>query len=86
MTVAEAIKRQKEFIADKHHIFRYSNNELKESMKVLTKAYDDLWNYLDEKEPETLDNFIKYLIDKDNKEIKMKHIIEENYNHIPRID
>ena len=83
MTVSEAIKMQKDFILGKYN---NSDIELKESMKVLTKAYDDLWNYLDEKEPETLDNFIKYLIDKDNKEIKMKDIIEENYNHVPRID
>ena len=32
MTVGEAIQRQKEFVANKYHIFRYSNKELKESM------------------------------------------------------
>lgn len=64
MRVAEAIKIQKDFILEK-----YNNSEikLKESMKVLTKAYDDLWNYLIEKEPETLDRFIKYLIESEEK-------------------
>ena len=67
MTVGEAIQRQKEFVANKYHVFKYSNKELKESMKVLTKAYDELWNYLDEKEPDTLDRFIKYLIESEEK-------------------
>ena len=64
MTVAEAIKKQKEFILGKYN---NSDIELKESMKVLTKAYDELWNYLDEKEPDTLDRFIKYLIESEEK-------------------
>ena len=67
MTVAEAIKKQKEFIVNKYYIFKYSDIELRESMKVLTKGYDDLWNYLDEKEPDTLDRFIKYLIESEEK-------------------
>ena len=67
MKIAEAIKVQKDFISRKYHIFRYSNIKLKESMKVLIKAYDDLWNYLDEKEPDTLDRFIKYLIESEEK-------------------
>ena len=39
MTVGEAIQRQKEFVANKYHVFKYSNKELKESMRVLTKAF-----------------------------------------------
>ena len=58
MTVGEAIQRQKEFVANKYHIFRYSNKELKESMKVLTKAYDELWTFLEEKNQDVLDEFL----------------------------
>ena len=58
MTVGEAIQRQKEFVANKYHIFRYSNKELKESMKVLTKAYDELWTFLEEKHQDILDEFL----------------------------
>ena len=58
MTVGEAIQRQKEFIANKYHVFRYSNKELKESMKVLTKAYDELWTFLEEKHQDVLDEFL----------------------------
>lgn len=58
MTVGEAIQRQNEFIANKYHIFRYSNKELKESMKVLTKAYDELWVFLEEKHQDVLDEFL----------------------------
>ena len=58
MTVGEAIQRQKEFIANKYHVFRYSNKELKESMKVLTKAYDELWTFLEEKHQDILDEFL----------------------------
>ena len=58
MTVGEAIQRQKEFAANKYHIFRYSNKELKESMKVLTKAYDELWTFLEEKHQDILDEFL----------------------------
>lgn len=58
MTVGEAIQRQKEFVANKYHVFRYSNKELKESMKVLTKAYDDLWTFLEEKHQDVLDEFL----------------------------
>lgn len=64
MKVSEAIKMQKDFILGKYN---NSDIELKESMKVLTKAYDELWNYLDEKEPDTLDRFIKYLIESEEK-------------------
>lgn len=60
MKVSEAIKIQKNFISGKYN---NSDIELKESMKVLTKAYDKLWNYLEEKELDTLDRFIKYLIE-----------------------
>ena len=60
MRVSEAIKIQKDFISGNYN---NSEIELKESMKVLTKAYDDLWNYLEEKELDTLDRFIKYLIE-----------------------
>lgn len=58
MTVGEAIQRQKEFAANKYHVFRYSNKELKESMKVLTKAYDELWTFLEEKHQDILDEFL----------------------------
>lgn len=58
MTVGEAIQRQKEFATNKYHIFRYSNKELKESMKVLTKAYDELWTFLEEKHQDILDEFL----------------------------
>ena len=64
MKVSEAIKIQKNFISGKYH---NSDIELKESMKVLTKAYDELWNYLEEKELDTLDRFIKYLIESEEK-------------------
>ena len=58
MTVGEAIKEQKDFIARKYHIFRYSNSTLKESMKVLTKAYEDLWEYLEQEHGDVLDEFL----------------------------
>ncbi len=58
MTVGEAIQRQKEFVANKYHVFRYSNKELKESMKALTKAYDELWAFLEEKHQDVLDEFL----------------------------
>ena len=64
MTVSEAIKMQKDFILGKYN---NSDIELRESMKVLTKGYDDLWNYLEEKELDTLDRFIKYLIESEEK-------------------
>ena len=68
MTVAEAIIIQKEFVANKYHIFRYHNEKLKESMKVLTKAYSNLWDYLEDKEPEVLDRFIDNLIKEEAKD------------------
>lgn len=58
MTVGEAIQRQKEFAANKYHVYKYSNKELKESMKVLTKAYDELWTFLEEKHQDILDEFL----------------------------
>lgn len=58
MTVGEAIQRQKEFVANKYNMFKYSNKELKESMKVLTKAYDELWTFLEEKHQDVLDEFL----------------------------
>lgn len=58
MTVGEAIQRQKEFVANKYHVYKYSNKELKESMKVLTKAYDELWTFLEEKHHDVLDEFL----------------------------
>ena len=64
MKVSEAIKMQKDFILGKYN---NSDIELKESMKVLTKAYNELWNYLEEKELDTLDRFIKYLIESEEK-------------------
>lgn len=59
MTVGEAIKEQRNFIARKYHIFRYSNKRLRESMKVLTKAYDELWEYLEREHNDVLDEFLK---------------------------
>ena len=64
MKVSEAIKMQKDFILGKYN---NSDIELKESMKVLTKAYDELWNYLEEKEPDALARFIKCLIEREEK-------------------
>lgn len=58
MTVGEARQRQKEFVANKYNMFKYSNKELKESMKVLTKAYDELWTFLEEKHQDILDEFL----------------------------
>ena len=34
-------------------------------MKTLTKAYDELYDYISEVEPEVEDRFIKYLIKKE---------------------
>lgn len=58
MTVGEAIKCQRDFIARKYHIFRCSNSRLKESMEVLTKAYSDLWEYLEQEHGDVLDEFL----------------------------
>ena len=58
MTVGEAIKEQKDFIARKHHIFRCSNTRLKESMSVLTKAYSELWEYLEHEHGDILNEFL----------------------------
>lgn len=58
MTVGEAIERQREFIANKYDKSRYPNNKLKESMEVLTKAYDELWTFLEEKHQDILDKFL----------------------------
>ena len=58
MTVGEAIERQKEYVANKYHKNKYENEKLKESMKVLTKAYDELWTFLEEKHHDVLDEFL----------------------------
>lgn len=58
MTVGEAIERQKEYVANKYHINKYSNEKLKESMRVLTKAYDELWEYLEQEHQDVLDKFL----------------------------
>lgn len=58
MIVGEAIEIQREYIANKYYITRYSNERLKESMKVLTKAYDELWEYLEQEHQEILDEFL----------------------------
>lgn len=63
MKVSEAILRQREYVANKYHIFRYPNKELKESMKVLTNAYDSLWDFLEEKHQDVLDEYIMSLED-----------------------
>ena len=67
MTVAEAIIIQKEFVANKYHIFHYHNERLKESMKVLTNAYSNLWDYLEDKESEALGRYINNLIKEEEK-------------------
>ncbi len=67
MTVAEALIIQKEFIANKYHIFKYQNKTLKESMKVLTKAYDELYSFLEKEHEDIIDEFIKHLIKEDEK-------------------
>ena len=50
--------KQKDFIARKYHIFRCSNARLKESMKVLTKAYSDLWEYIEKEHRDVLNEFL----------------------------
>lgn len=62
MKVSEAIEIQKEFIANKYHIGRnIPNYMIKESMKVLTKSYDELWEFLKENHQNILDEFINKL-------------------------
>ena len=39
-------------------LFRCSNTRLKESMKVLTKAYSELWEYLEKEHGDVLDEFL----------------------------
>ena len=58
MIVSEAIQIQREFVANKYHIWRIPNYRIKESMKVLTQAYDNLWEYLQEEHPEILDEYL----------------------------
>ena len=58
MTVGEAIKEQKDFIVRKYHTFRSSNARLKESMKELTEAYRELWEYLEQEHEDVLDEFL----------------------------
>lgn len=67
MTVGEAIQRQEEFIANKYHIFRYNNKDLKESMKVLTKAYSDLWKFLENNHKNVLNKFILAKVEEEAK-------------------
>ena len=61
MKVAEATIIQREFVANKYHIFRCSNKKLKQSMQVLTKAYDKLWEYLEKEHQDVLDDFLMSL-------------------------
>jgi hypothetical protein len=62
MKVSEAIIIQKEFIKNKYHTSRnIPDYKLKESMKTLTKAYDELWEFLNETHPDILDEFINSL-------------------------
>lgn len=68
MTVREAIQIQKEFVANKYHIFRYSNKDLKESMKVLTEAYSDLWNFLENDHKSVLNKFILTKVEEEDQE------------------
>ena len=63
MKVSEAIQIQEGFIARKYHIYRFSNQKLKESMKTLTKAYSNLWTYLKENYPDILDDYLINLED-----------------------
>lgn len=63
MTVAEAIQIQKNFVARKYHIYRFSNQKLKESMKILTNAYDELWDFLMLNHTDIVDEFIDSLED-----------------------
>lgn len=59
MTVAEAIIIQREFVANKYDKnTSYPNYKLKESMKILTKAYDDIWEFLMNEHQEVLDEFL----------------------------
>ena len=63
MKVSDAIQIQKGFVARKYHIYWYDNEKLKESMKTLTKAYDNLWTYLEENYPDVLDDYLIKLED-----------------------
>ena len=63
MKVSEAIIIQKEFIANKYHIFRFSNKQLKESMKTLTEAYNTIWDFLEKKHQDILDEYLMSLKD-----------------------
>ena len=64
MTIAEAIQIQKDFVARKYHIYKYNNEKLKESMRILTKAYDELWQYVYTNYPNVIDNFLMESEDK----------------------
>lgn len=62
MTVAEAIVVQKEFIANKYDKnTTYPNYKLKESMKELTTAYENIWNYMSEYHQDILDQYLMSL-------------------------
>lgn len=61
MKVSEAIMIQKEFVANKYHIFKFSNIKLKESMKTLTNAYDSLWEFLEKNYIDILDKYLMSL-------------------------
>lgn len=61
MKVSKAIEIQREFIANKYDIFRVSNKEIKESMKVLTKNYCELWDYLEKNHEDILDEYLMQL-------------------------
>ena len=63
MKVSEAIIIQKEFISNKYHIFRFSNKQLKESMKTLTEAYNTIWDFLEKKHQDILDEYLMSLKD-----------------------
>ena len=47
-----------DLLKGKYHMFRCSNARLKESMKVLTKAYSELWEYLEQEHGDVLDEFL----------------------------
>ncbi len=64
MKVSEAIQIQEDFVARKYHIYNYNNEKLKESMRTLTKAYSELWEFMQNKHSNILDEFIDSLEDK----------------------
>ena len=65
MKVSEAIQIQKDFVARKYHIYKYNNEKLKESMRVLTKAYSTLWEFMENNYSDALDDYLMSLPDEE---------------------